>query len=72
METLLDAGWLGGPADESLVRLAAERASVAAALVLDRLDFGFPDASRIDAALRLGAVRVAHEAPGGALERGEA
>ena len=43
--------------------LAAERASAAAALVLDRLDFGFPDASRIDAALRLG--RVDPESRGG-------
>ncbi len=53
LATLLDAGWQGGPADESLVRLAAERASVAAALVLDRLDFGFPEPDQIDAALRL-------------------
>ena len=63
LTTLLDAGWQGGPADESLVRLAAERASVAAALVLDRLDFGFPEPARIDAALRLG--RVDPESDGG-------
>ena len=63
LATLLDAGWVGGPADESLVRHAAERASVAAALVLDRLDFGFPEPSRIDAALRLG--RVDPESRGG-------
>jgi hypothetical protein len=47
---------MGDLADESLVRLAAERASVAAALVLDRLDFGFPDTSQIEAALRRGSV----------------
>ena len=35
---------------------AAGRASAAAALVLDRLDFGFPDSEQIDAALRAGRV----------------
>jgi sugar/nucleoside kinase (ribokinase family) len=50
---LLDGGWDGSSraVDEGLVRTAAERASAAAALVLDRLDFGFPDDAEIDAAV---------------------
>ncbi len=66
LSTLLDAGWLGGPVDESLVRHAADRASAAAALVLDRPDFGFPEPSQIDSALRLG--RVDPESRGGNAE----
>ncbi len=54
--TLLDHGWTSGVVEEPLARLAAERASAAAALVLDRGDFGFPDPSEIDAALRAGRV----------------
>jgi len=53
---LLDAGWSPGPADEALIRPAARRASAAAALVLDRVDFGFPTPSEIDAALAAGVV----------------
>jgi ribokinase len=40
--------------EESLIRMAAERASAAAALVLDRLNFGFPSPGEIDAALCAG------------------
>ena len=54
--TLLDGGWTPGVADPALVKTAAERASVAAALVLDRVDFGFPTVAAIDAVLRAGRV----------------
>lgn len=55
---LLDAGWEGvcRDASESLVHAAAERASAAAALELDRLDFGFPSSDEIDEAIRIGHV----------------
>ncbi len=52
LTTLLDAGWSPGVADPTLVRHAAERASAAAALVLDRAGFGFPSADEISEALR--------------------
>jgi hypothetical protein len=54
--TLLDAGWAPGPLGRDLAHFAAERASAAAALVLDLADFGFPEAAAIDAALRAGRV----------------
>ncbi len=54
--TLLDAGWHPGPVSEGLIRLAVDRASAAAALVLDRLDFGFPSPREIDRALSEGKV----------------
>jgi ribokinase len=41
---------------EGLMRKAMLRASAAADLVLDRLDFGFPRPEEIGAALRAGAV----------------
>lgn len=53
---LLDLGWAGGPCERSLVELAARRASAAAALVLDRVRFGFPTAGEIDEAIRHGVV----------------
>jgi ribokinase len=53
---LLDGGWTLGVASESLVRAATERASAAAALVLDRSRFGFPEPESIDAALRAGRI----------------
>jgi sugar/nucleoside kinase (ribokinase family) len=58
VSTLLDRGWNApsGVVDEEIVRLAAARASVAAALVLDRLDFGFPSPEEIDSALLKGCV----------------
>jgi ribokinase len=58
LNTLLDRGWsaASGVIEEGLIRLAAERASAASALVLDRLDFGFPSGEEIDAALRAGRV----------------
>jgi hypothetical protein len=59
--TLLDAGWVPGPLGRDLAQFAAERASAAAALVLDLADFGFPEAAAIDAALRAGRVE---EKPG--------
>ena len=52
--TLLDAGWSPGVTDESLLRSAATRASAAAAIVLDRVDFGFPTAAEIDRAVAAG------------------
>lgn len=54
--TLLEGGWIPGVADESLVRTAAKRASAAAALVLDRLEFGFPTPEEIETALVAGRV----------------
>ena len=54
--TLLDAGWSPGTTADDLIRRAAERASAASALVLDRLDFGFPTAEEIDRALVAGVV----------------
>lgn len=54
--TLLDAGWSPGTTPDDLIRRAAERAAVAAALVLDRVDFGFPTAEEIDRALAAGMV----------------
>jgi ribokinase len=56
LATLLDGGWCPGVADEALVAHAARRAAAAAALVLDRLDFGFPTPAEIDAALRAGRI----------------
>jgi ribokinase len=53
---LHDHGWTPGVSDPALVRLAAERATAAAALVLDRPLFGFPTAAEIDAAIRAGCV----------------
>jgi ribokinase len=56
LATLLGQGWTPGVTDPALARLAAERAAAASALVLDRLDFGFPTPGEIDAALRAGVV----------------
>jgi ribokinase len=55
---LLDHGWSPGQGviEEPLIRLAAERAAAAAALVLDQVDFGFPTGAAVDAALRAGRV----------------
>jgi sugar/nucleoside kinase (ribokinase family) len=53
---LLDHGWTPSVSDPALVRRAAERASAAAALVLDQPLFGFPADAQIDAALRAGCV----------------
>lgn len=54
--TLLEEGWTPGVSKPALVRTAANRASAAAALVLDRLEFGFPSPSEIDAVLDAGQV----------------
>jgi sugar/nucleoside kinase (ribokinase family) len=58
VSTLLDHGWNAASVvvEESLIRMAAERASAASALVLDRLEFGFPTREEIDPALRAGRV----------------
>jgi ribokinase len=61
LATLLDQGWTPGVSDPALVQIAAERASAAAALVLDRERFGFPDPAEVVAALREG--RVGGEEP---------
>jgi ribokinase len=45
-----------GVVSEDLVRSAATRAAAAAALVLDRLDFGFPTPAEVDAARKAGCV----------------
>jgi ribokinase len=55
---LLDAGWTPGPVDRATVRAAARRAAGAAALVLDRREFGFPEAREIDDALAAKIVRA--------------
>jgi ribokinase len=58
VSTLLEQGWNGASrvVEESLIRMAAARASSAAALVLDRLDFGFASPREIEAALQAGRV----------------
>jgi len=56
VQSLLDGGWSPGVAEESLVRHATVRATAAAALVLDHLDFGFPTPTDLEAALRAGKV----------------
>jgi ribokinase len=58
LATMLDHGWdaSSGVVAESLIRTAAERAAAAAALVLDRLEFGFPSPDELDAALSAGCV----------------
>ena len=56
LSTLLGAGWTPGVTSPDLARLAAERASAAAALVIDRDEFGFATAGQIDKALREGRV----------------
>ena len=56
--SLLDQGWnaASGVVGEELIRAAATRASAAAALVLDRVEFGFPSGGEIDRALSAGCV----------------
>jgi sugar/nucleoside kinase (ribokinase family) len=58
LSTLLDDGWdaASGVVDDALIGKAAQRASAAAALQLDRVDFGFPRDAEIDEALRIGYV----------------
>ena len=57
VETLLEAGWNpSGGTDPDLVRLAAVRASAAAALILDHPDFGFPSSQEVDRAVEVGVV----------------
>lgn len=53
---LLEGGWAPGVADPAVVLSAANRASAAAALVIDRDDFGFPTPAEIAAALEAGRV----------------
>jgi ribokinase len=52
--TLVENGWRPGTTSPDLARKALDRASAAAALVLDRLDFGFPNASEVDQAIQAG------------------
>ena len=54
--TLLEHRWKGGVASPDLIREAALKASVAAALELDFERFGFPDASAVANAIRNGRV----------------
>ena len=58
ISTLLDHNWVAtsGVVDAALIVSAARRASAAAALQLDRTDFGFPTEAEIDAALAAGSV----------------
>jgi sugar/nucleoside kinase (ribokinase family) len=56
ISTLLESDWTPGPTPPALAREAANRAAAAAALVLDRTDFGFPTRGEIDDALRVGRV----------------
>ena len=53
---LLDGGWTPGVTPRSLIEHAAERASAAAALVLDRADFGFATSEEVSRAIGRGAV----------------
>ncbi|MDG3005823.1 carbohydrate kinase family protein [Paludisphaera mucosa] len=56
--SLLGEGWRpeSCTVEVELVRAAMRRASAASALVLDRLEFGFPSAEKVDAALARGIV----------------
>jgi len=56
--SLLDGNWDAGTGvvEPELIKTAAARASAAAALVLDRVDFGFPSAAQVDEALIAGRV----------------
>jgi ribokinase len=58
VSTLLAARWdaSSGVVDEQLVTQAMLRASVAAALVIDQVAFGFPEPDLIDAALKQGGI----------------
>ena len=56
LSTLMAGGWTPGPIDPNLLGIAAERGSAAAALVLDRVDFGFPTDDEVDRAVRAGRV----------------
>ncbi len=58
VSTLLNQGWNAstGVVEEELIGLAAKRASAAAALELDLIEFGFPSPEQIDAALLAGRV----------------
>lgn len=56
VSTLLKGGWSPGVLDPGLAGIAALRASAAAALVLDRTEFGFPTSDEIDAAIHKGRV----------------
>jgi ribokinase len=51
--SLLDQGWNAdsGVVEDAMIRAAAQRASAAAALVLDRVEFGFPNAGEVERAL---------------------
>ncbi len=54
--SLLKQGWDGGSriVDDGLIEVAARRASAAAALELDRVEFGFPSDEEIERRLRRG------------------
>ncbi len=56
--SLLGGNWDArtGVVENELVKMAAARASAAAALVLDRIDFGFPSVAQVDEALIAGRV----------------
>jgi ribokinase len=58
LSTLLDHGWdaRSGVMEDDLIRSAGGRAAAAAALELDCVDFGFPSAADIDAALAAGLI----------------
>ena len=61
LTTLLENHWTPGTTAPGLAQSAAERAAAAAALVLDRADFGFPTTEEIDEALLAGRVGVPRE-----------
>ncbi len=58
IDSLLDQGWQPalGVVEEHVIQAAAQRASVAAALVLDRVGFGFPGRDEVDKALETGRI----------------
>ncbi len=57
VSTLLENDWAVETTEPDLLEYAARRASAAAALVLDRVDFGFPSAEEIDAAIDAGVIK---------------
>jgi hypothetical protein len=58
IKSLLDHGWIAasGVVEDGLVQVAARRASAAAALELDQVEFGFPSDEEIERALAAGRV----------------
>jgi sugar/nucleoside kinase (ribokinase family) len=69
VKTLIAGGWMPGPCSRELIRQAALHASVAAALVIDRLSFGFPSDDTIESALKRGTVESHDDGASGVASR---